>query len=65
MITKIKTTPHLLQSFGRRRCTLVLVLYLTETLCQTCKVYPAGGKNKKKKGGGVLMTVKKKKKESQ
>lgn len=31
---------HLLQSFGHRRCTLVLVLCLTETLCQTCTVYP-------------------------
>lgn len=35
-----KEKPHLLQSFGRRRCTLVLVLCLTERLCQTCTVYP-------------------------
>lgn len=35
-----KVRPHLLQSSGRRRCTLVPVLYLTETLCRTCMVYP-------------------------
>lgn len=40
MLISTKVKLHLLQSSGRRHCTLVPVLYLTETLCRTCTVCP-------------------------
>lgn len=46
ILIKKEIGTHLWQSSGHRHCTLVPVLYLTETLCQTCTVCP--GKDRRR-----------------